>query len=84
LSGIAVLVFAVAAAARLARFSVSELALDWTWIAAATTAIVAGSFAYAYLGARYGRRIARRIVGSVLAIVLLVGLYALTRYTNAT
>jgi hypothetical protein len=62
LSGIAVLVFAVAAVARLARFSISEWDLDWTWIAAVTTVIVASSFAYAYLGARYGRRIARRIV----------------------
>jgi uncharacterized membrane protein YfcA len=84
LSGVAVIVFAVAAAARLARFSLPEWDLDWTWIAAVTTVIVASSFAYAYLGARYGRRIARRIVGGVLAIVLLVGLYALTRYTNAT
>ena len=83
LSGIAVLVIAVAAAARLARFYLSEFDLDWRWIAAITTLIVASSFAYAYLGARYGRRIARRIVGGVLAIVLVVGLYSLTRYTNS-
>ena len=38
LSGIAVLVFAVAAAARLARFSLSEFDLDWAWIAAALIA----------------------------------------------
>jgi len=84
LSGIAVLVFAVAAAARLARAYLSGFDLDWTWIRAITTVIVASSLAYAYLGARYGRRIARRSVGAVLAVVLVVGLYALTRYTNAT
>jgi uncharacterized membrane protein YfcA len=83
LSGIAVLVFSLAAAARLARLYLSDFDLDWRWIAAATTVMVVSSFAYAYLGARYGRRIARRIVGGVLAIVLVVGLYSLTRYTNS-
>ena len=83
LSRVAVLVFAVAAAARLAQFSLSAFDLDWAWIAAISTVIVASSFAYAYLGARFGRRIARRIVGGILAIGLVVGLYALTRYTNS-
>ena len=48
LSGIAVLVFAVAAAARLARAYLSGFDLDWTWIRAITTVIVASSLAYAY------------------------------------
>ena len=83
LSGIALMFFAMAALAQLVRLPSTLPVPDWTWIAIITLGMVANSFAYAYLGARYGRRIARRTVGALLAVVLIIGLYALTRYTSS-
>ena len=58
-------------------------AVAWEWVALIPVGIVVGCSTYAYLGALVGRRTARRVVASVLALLLLGGIYALTRYLDS-